>query len=164
MIEWIIVIAIMAILAILLGVAVNGAYQQNVWGYQYQNDVQQYFEKADRSATLKDKAQAFDQYVVALEKENLTQGKSTMWPWPHATSDLGYNFQIVKTLQTRLHEVQNIDPNSYAYADQNRQIIQEFCWFPNEPFEYAYLMHHGIWVYGEAWQQIDKCAPVKSSS
>ena len=152
---------ILALAAIVLvaAVLINGAYWTNVHGYDYQQKVQKYFEKADRAATLSEKSTYFDQYISALEANNLTTGKSTQWPWPHDTSSLDYNFEIAKSLQNRLHNATKISADSFAYADQNRQIIQEFCWFPTEPFYDAYMMNHGIWKYGEHSEQINKCAP-----
>jgi len=138
--------AIMLIVGVLfLAFFINGGVQWSIQGYDFQQKVGNWFILADSASDAKTKAFYFDKFVDALEKEGLTTGHSAIY-WQQPKSDLAENFKVVQSLQTRLHDIVQMDTKSFEYQTALNQItLQEFCWFPYATFEGAYLLRHGVW-------------------
>jgi hypothetical protein len=124
---------------------------------EYQNQIHNHWELADRSSTIKDKSVHLDKYVSALESAGLQGEYDAMW-LKSPTVSFDANLAALKTLQSRLHEVEDMDPNSFAYQQAISQITaqeqgeaQEMlgvfagCW---EKQNYLYLWS---WIGGIQW-------------
>lgn len=139
------IIAISLILVLLTAIGANGIYQGVVWSYEYDKQVGDYFELSDRASDVQIKAQYFNKYVDALERNGLTQGQSSIF-FQRPTSDLANNYQVAKSLQSRLDNITKMNPKSFEYQTAMQQItLQEYCWFPSNLFEQGYLLQHGVW-------------------
>ena len=133
------------LLVFLIAIGVNGIYQDVTWSYQYDKQIGDYFELSDRSSDASVKLQYFNKFVDALERNDLTNGQTSVF-WQRPISELSYNYQVAKSLQSRLENISQMNPKSFEYQTAMQQItLQEYCWFPTNIFEQGYLLQHGVW-------------------
>ena len=140
-------------------------------GYQndlaFRNQVGDYFERADMASSAHTKTILFDQFVKALEANDLTTGQTNLWQQsPRSSLESIYN--ITLSLQQSLH---NLDATckvngttSFACSNGLQEIsITEFCWFPIDPIHAGWDMKHG-WgaLHLINADQTNRCAPAKS--
>lgn len=79
---------------------------------------------ADKSSTLAAKSAYVDEFVASLETLNL-QGTYNATAYTNPSNSFDANFAALNTLQGRLHEIQAIDPNSFAYQTAIQQITAQ---------------------------------------
>lgn len=95
-----------------------------IGSYQYENEIKSYWELADKSSTVIKKAENIDKFVEALENSKL-KGKynAIFLITPNNSFDL--NFDALKTLQQRLHEIKDMDVTSFEYQTAMQQITEQ---------------------------------------
>jgi hypothetical protein len=131
---------VVAIFAIHIGIGVHN------WLIilEYEREVEIYFEYADRASDAKTKADYFNQFIAAIEENELTEGPSSAWFQEQPNALLEENYKVAKSLQKRLNELALMDENSESYQYGMRQVTtQEFCWFPIQTFSDGYLLTNG---------------------
>lgn len=108
--------------------------------YQYENEIKSYWELADKSSTVIKKAENIDKFVEALENSGL-KGKynAVFLTTPNNSFDL--NFEALKTLQQRLHEIKDMDVTSFEYQIAIQQITGQEQGEANEMIS----VFKGIW-------------------
>jgi len=111
------------IISVILGIIIiRGTILSN---YEYENKYGYAWELADKSSTIKDKAKYIDEFVSLI--------KYTRWDFANydaiylQTKDNSFdrNLEAVKTLQKRLTEIQNMNPNTFEYQVAIQQITQQ---------------------------------------
>jgi hypothetical protein len=142
------------ILAIILFIGIYGMIMSN---YKYDRDIQSNWKLADKASTMKQKAIYIDKYVSALESSNLSGSYNALiLTTPDNSFDM--NLEQLKTLQTRLHSVDTMNIQSFAYQTAIQQItaqeqgeakcmldVFEGCW---NKIHYWYLWNWiGVTIY-----------------
>ena len=136
----------LVVMTIFIAYASIAGYNNWLVGMQYEREVGTFFTYADRASDAKTKADYFNQYVDALEKNNLIKGCGVMYFCNQPNAQLAENFKVAKSLQVRLNELKLLDEKETAYQLGMTQMTEnEFCWFPTGIFEQAYALNHGAW-------------------
>ncbi len=89
--------------------------------YKLYKDFISYWSLADKSSTIEKKAEYIDKFVIALEKSDLKGSYNTLF-FPTPDNSFDQNFDALKTLQGRLHEIQTMDIKSFEYQTAIQQI------------------------------------------
>lgn len=92
--------------------------------YQYETKIQSYWELADKASTIEKKSEYIDKFVKALEDSKLN-GKYNAIFLTTPDNSFDANLEMLKTLQTRLHEIQLMDIKSFEYQTAIQQITQQ---------------------------------------
>jgi hypothetical protein len=89
--------------------------------YQYEKNIQSYWNLADKASTIPQKSEYINKFVVALE-ESRFEGKynAIFLETPDNSFDL--NLEALKTLQQRLKEIETMDVTSFEYQTAMQQI------------------------------------------
>jgi len=92
--------------------------------YKYNNEIKSYWELADKSSTIDKKSEYVDKFVNALEESGLKgQYNAIIFKTPDNSFD--YNFEALKSLQLRLHEIKTMDVTSFQYQTAIQQITAQ---------------------------------------
>lgn len=92
--------------------------------YEYENNISAEWTLADRSSTIPAKRQHLDKFVTVLENSGL-QGSNNAIIYPTAENSFDNNFAALKTLQSRLHEIETMDVRSFEYQTAIQQITAQ---------------------------------------
>lgn len=92
--------------------------------YEYETQYANNWTLADRASTISQKSEYIDKFVDSLEKSGLQgQHDALMYFTPQNSFD--ENFKALKSLQSRLHEIKDLDQNSFAYQTAIQQITAQ---------------------------------------
>lgn len=92
--------------------------------YAYEGAVGSYWNLADKSSTIPKKAEYIDKFVSALEQQHFDgQYNAVIFPTPDNSFDR--NFEALKSLQGRLHEIEKMDVASFQYQTAIQQITAQ---------------------------------------
>jgi len=92
--------------------------------WSYEQSISSPWKLADKASTIVQKANYIDQFVVALENAKLNGTNNAIWlKTPNNSFDS--NLEQLKTLQTRLHEIERMDVTSFQYQTAIQQITQQ---------------------------------------
>jgi hypothetical protein len=91
--------------------------------FEYDNTVQSYWELSVKASTLQTKTMYLNQYVTALDDAHLCCNAA--WIWQTRDNDYGYNYTALKSLQTRMQEIQSMDVKSFEYQQAISQITAQ---------------------------------------
>jgi len=97
-----------------IGVGIKGTYT-------YEKDVYSYWKLADKASTIPQKAIYVDKFVVALDQLGY-QGTYNAIIFPTPDNSFDKNMEALKSLQTRLHEIELMDVTSFEYQTAIQQI------------------------------------------
>lgn len=117
--------------------------------YTYTRDIENEWVLADRSSTIKAKTIHLDKFIAALEAADL-QGEHNAIFLTKPENSFDANMDALKSLQVRLHEIVNMDPNAFQYNTALHQITeQEQGQAANMigTFESIYWKHNAIWLW-----------------
>src|SRR5271154_5767743 len=120
--------------------------------YEYSNVIGSYWSLSEKASTLQQKSTYLDQYVAGLEAAKLAQNNSIIFPTPNNSE--AQNLVALKSLQGRMHQIQGMDEQSFAYQTAIQQITaQEQGEASNltETFEGAWMLAN----YPTLWGWID---------
>lgn len=92
--------------------------------YQYQREIESYWEIADKSSTIAKKSEYVDKYVAAIEAQHF-EGEYNAVLYPTLDNSYEGNMEALKTLQARLKEIQNMDVSSFQYQTAIQQITAQ---------------------------------------
>lgn len=92
--------------------------------YYYEANVQSEWELADKSSTIPAKREHLDRFVATLERQNL-QGRYDALIFPTPNNSFDANFAALKTLQSRLQEIEGMDVKSFEYQTAIQQITAQ---------------------------------------
>lgn len=99
-------------------------YNGIVSDYKYEKDYASYWNLADKASTISKKAEGIDKFVTALENSNL-KGKYNAIYLTTPDNSFDKNFEAIKSLQLRLHEIEKMDITSFQYQTAIQQITQQ---------------------------------------
>lgn len=103
------------ILNIIFGVRAN---------YQYKNSIESYWSLSEKSATISKKAEYMDKFVAAIQQQGFEgQYNSSFYKTPNNSYD--QNFEALRSLQQRLHEIEGMDIRSFEYQTAIQQITAQ---------------------------------------
>jgi hypothetical protein len=108
--------------------------------YNYSRDYESYWDLAVKASTIEKKIEGIDLFVEALNKSNL-QGKHNALFLETPNNGFNENFDALKSLQVRLHEIKEMDIKSFEYQTALAQITQQE---QNEAHEML-AVFRGIW-------------------
>lgn len=92
--------------------------------YEYDKTISSYWELSDKASTITQKSLQIDKYVIALENSHLWgQYDAIVFKTPDNSFD--ENFIALQTLQSRLHQIDTIDANSFQYNTAIQQITEQ---------------------------------------
>ena len=114
-----------------------------VGSYQYENSFKSYWDLADKASTVIKKSENIDKFVNALEKGGF-EGEYNAVFLTTPNNAFNQNFEALKTLQQRLHEIQKMDVTSFEYQTAMQQITGQEQGEANEMLS----IFKGIW-----WKQ-----------
>lgn len=111
---------------IFLGIGIIGLQIiAGIWAnYEYKKKVESFWNLADKSSTISEKSLYIDEFVNALENENL-QGTHDAIIFKNNDNSFDYNFKALKSLQSRLQEIETMDIKSFEYQTAIQQITQQ---------------------------------------
>jgi hypothetical protein len=89
--------------------------------YQYENRFESYWSLADKSSTITKKAEYIDKFVNVLDRGDF-KGKYNAIFLTTPNNSFDQNFEALKTLQKRLHEISGMDVTSFEYQTAIQQI------------------------------------------
>jgi hypothetical protein len=109
------------ILGIILIIGIRGNIMST---YQYERDIESYWSLAEKSSTIKQKAIYVDKFVMSLESSGLVGTYDAIFlETPDNSFDK--NLEQLKTLQTRLYDIDTMDVQSFAYNTAIEQITAQ---------------------------------------
>lgn len=92
--------------------------------YRYERDIASYWNLADKSSTISQKAEYMDKFVTALETSGL-RGRYNALIMQTPDNSFDSNLVALKTLQSRLHQIQTMDLSSFEYQTAIQQITAQ---------------------------------------
>lgn len=92
--------------------------------YQWQNQYLSYWTLSDKASSIQQKSTYLDQFVSALQGSGLQGTQDSIW-FPTPDNSFNQNFVALQSLQSRLHDVQTMDPNSFQYNTAIEQITSQ---------------------------------------
>jgi hypothetical protein len=104
-------------LCIIIGTAI-------IANYEYSKNYKSYWNLADKASTIPQKSIYVDQFVQRLETSGLN-GKYDAIFLETPDNSFDKNLEALKTLQTRLQEIQLMDPKSFEYNTAISQITAQ---------------------------------------
>lgn len=128
-----------------------------IWGaseirasYQYENTIGSYWDLSDKASTLSQKSAYLDKYVAALENSGLAGSNNALF-LKTPNNDFDQNMIALKSLQGRMHQIQGIDEQSFAYQTAIQQITaqeQGEAHELTEAFEGCWYLEHKPFLWG----------------
>jgi hypothetical protein len=122
--------------------------------YEYNNGIGSYWSLGVKASTLQQKTVYLDQYVATLEAQHLGGTHDAVWL---RTPDNGYdqNMVALKSLQGRMHQIQGMDEQSFAYQTAMQQITAQEQGEADHltgTFEGCWYLHNypGLWEWIDA--------------
>ena len=106
---------------LLLGIDI---YKGVIGNYEYNNKYECYWSLADKASTIPKKAEGIDKFVNALENSGF-KGKYNAIFLQTPDNSFDYNFEALKSLQLRMHEIEKMDITSFQYQTAIQQITQQ---------------------------------------
>jgi hypothetical protein len=91
--------------------------------YTYQNNVQGYWDLADKSSTIKAKQEYVNQFVTILENTKHSGYDAIIYKIPNSSFD--FNLKALKSLRDRLETIREMDESSFAYQTAIQQITAQ---------------------------------------
>jgi len=89
--------------------------------YQYERDYKSFWDLADKASTIPQKAQYVDKFVDALANAGM-DGKYNAIFLTTPDNSFDRNFEALKSLQLRLHEIELMGVTSFEYQTAMQQI------------------------------------------
>lgn len=123
--------------------------------YDWDSQVGSYWDLSERASTISQKSEYMDKYVGALEVANL-EGTNSATFMKTLESSFDENMKALKSLQSRLHDIDTMSESGFAYQTAISQITEQeqgqakdmndniaSCWWK---VNYYTLWNKLIWV------------------
>lgn len=95
-----------------------------IGSYKYEKEISSYWELADKASTIPKKAEYIDEFVKNIELYNFKDKyNAIILTTPNNSFNL--NYEALKSLQLRLHEISSMDVTSFQYQTAIQQITQQ---------------------------------------
>ena len=143
--------------AVAIGILIIGRYE-------YSNQIESYWNLADRASTISQKSEYVDKFIATIEKARLSTHNAIFLKTPD--NSLEQNMRALLSLQSRLHEIQTMDVKSFEYQQAIYQITAQEqgeahkmlgviggCWWKENHFffwDWIGLIHVFLWLAGIA--------------
>lgn len=122
-----------------------------VTDYEYDHEIQSYWDLSDKASTIQQKSEYLDQYVAALQSAHLAEYDAIWLKTPN--NEMAQNLIALKSLQGRMHDIIHMDENSFQYQQAMQQItgqeqgdakemtdMFEGCWYlENHPMLWDWI-------------------------
>lgn len=92
--------------------------------YHYEKQYDSYWSLAEKASTIQKKIEGIDMFVAALENSNF-KGKYNAISLTTPDNSFDYNYEALKSLQKRLHDISGMDETSFSYQTAIQQITQQ---------------------------------------
>lgn len=92
--------------------------------YEWSRDYGSNWELADKSSTLKAKSEYIDKFVTSLDTGEF-RGRHNALVFTTPNNSFDENLNALKTLQGRLAEIKELNPNSFEYQQAIQQITAQ---------------------------------------
>jgi len=116
-------------------------YNGIISNYKYEKEYSSYWDLADKASTIPKKLEGIDKFVTNLENSGL-QGKYNALYLQTANNSFDKNFEAIKSLQLRLHEIAGMDITSFQYNTAIEQITKQE---QGEEAKETLQVFRGIW-------------------
>ncbi len=118
--------ALIGIVLVIIGLMLAGS---QVVGYvlaenQYTVEIYNYWSLADKASTIEAKSMYMDKFVGALDNAGLQGSYNAIW-LQNPDNSFDKNFEMLQTLQIRLHEIKNMNVSSFEYQQAMAQITAQ---------------------------------------
>jgi predicted negative regulator of RcsB-dependent stress response len=140
--------ALIASFLILMAIIIG--FAQFRANYEYSTAIGSYWDLSEKASTLKQKSTYLDKYVAGLEDPatRFAPFNATIYQTPNNSFE--QNLVAVKSLQSRMHQIQNMDETSFAYQTAIQQITAQEQGEGQEvtdTFEGCWMLgnHSGLW-------------------
>lgn len=137
---------------------------EKVANYQWENQYSNSWSLADKSSTIEAKSMHIDKFIELLEagnaKGDFASHDALFMKTPNNSFE--NNLNALKTLSSRLHELKDMDPDSFQYNTAIQQITQQEqgeaqammnvignCWcLANYPIVWGWILNTlvGAWI------------------
>ncbi len=114
-------ILLTAVCVLILALDIYNGIQGN---YQYDRDYGSYWNLAEKASTITKKTEGIDAFVKALDNSSF-KGKYNAVNLTTPDNGFDQNFEALKSLQLRLHEIAGMDVTSFQYQTAIQQITQQ---------------------------------------
>jgi hypothetical protein len=94
-----------------------------VTDYKYDKAIGSYWGLGVKASTLQQKSAFLDKYIAAIESEGLYGNDAIILPTPDNAYE--QNMVALKSLQGRMHQIQGMDEQSFAYQTAMQQITAQ---------------------------------------
>jgi hypothetical protein len=91
--------------------------------YEYDRTVDSYWSLSEKASTLQQKTEYLDEYVAAVQSAGLSGNNALVFRTPDNSYE--QNLIALKSLQGRLHQIQGMDEQSFAYQTAIQQITAQ---------------------------------------
>lgn len=95
-------------------IAIPAEYDQQIGSHWYM---------FDESSTIEDKSKHMDEYIVAVEKADMSSNSGILQLKP--SNSLYLNLNALKSLRGRLNQIKGMDANSFEYQTAIQQITEQ---------------------------------------
>ena len=135
--------SVITIICIIFGtVCISQCVNANI---EWTNDIGYAWDLADKSSTLAEKSKYIDEFIFNLKESK--HNKYGALVYKTRSYDFDLNLKALETLGERLHEIQKIDVNSFAYQTAIQQITAQEQGEAQEMIKVLY----GAWVIDNYW-------------
>lgn len=120
-----------------------------VTDYEYDKTIQSYWSLSEKASTLAQKSSYLDKYVAAIEGAGLSGNNAIIFPTPDNSYE--QNLVALKSLQGRMHQIQGMDEQSFAYQTAIQQITaqeQGEAQHLTDTFEGIWYLRYHYWLWG----------------
>lgn len=126
------------IVAVVLGVLIyNGA----MCSYNYNRTIGDWWSLGIKASTIQKKIEYIDKFVAGLDEAKLSgEYNSLFFKTPNESFD--DNYQALKSLQSRLHEIEKMDVSSFQYQTAIQQITAQ----EQDEAGAMLTVFQGIWI------------------
>jgi hypothetical protein len=118
--------------------------------YHYEQAIGSYWELSDKASTLQQKSVYLDQFVNALKASKL-EGTSDALTLKTPNNSFDQNMIALQSLQGRMHQIQGMDEQSFAYQGAIQQITaqeQGEATHLTEVFQGCWYLSNHIFLWG----------------
>lgn len=146
------IIGVIGVILFIIGLTltVGMAGSDMLAGNQYNNEIYNYWSLADKSSTIETKSEYIDKFVYALDNAGLHGKYNTIW-LQNPDNSFDNNLKMLKTLQTRLHEIKTMNVSSFEYQQAMFQITSQEQGEAHEMlsvFSGVWYLKNHTWLWG----------------
>lgn len=116
-------LTLIQVTCILAGISLIGL-DVYVTNFKYSQQVESYWNLADKSSTIEEKSKHINSFVAQFENKGL-EGMHNALFFKTPDNSFDANFAALKSLQLRLEQIKTMDMSSFEYQTAIQQITQQ---------------------------------------